>query len=46
MHDVLFVGEDAHHIGTLLHLFVQALQRVRGLEGVKLVISDAHSGLK
>ncbi len=31
-HDALFVGEDAHHIGTLLHLFVQAFQRVRRMD--------------
>lgn len=26
--DTLFVGEDAHHVDTPLHLFVQAFQRV------------------
>ncbi len=32
LHDALFVGEDAHHISTPLHFFVQALQRVRGVD--------------
>ncbi len=27
-YDAVFVGEDAHYVGTPFHLFVQALQRV------------------